>query len=443
MDHFLWLGGQRSAQSKYIVDHFPKILHQFNTIIELGTFTGVFTKWLSENISDNCKIITYDINPNYREVDDIKNTTFRIADILDPNTIFEIKSLIEFGGKVLFLCDGGDKETEFKLYSKFLKHGDVIMLHDYEHNEQEYQEIKNKIGWTTVSESHFKNLDRYLSDLQLVPYMYDDFKNILWGSFIKKKDINITLSITTSNRLDLFNRTINSFHKNCNDNHLIKKIFHFDDSSSHFDLMEMNNTLKKLYPNANIIKIHHNKDSIKTNKRHCTIMNEWLIKLRDQSDYNFHLEDDWEFNKEFSINNLIKFIESKTDVAYVGVSQFLRDFPNTISPKIEGDYWEWYYDPTKEILSNLFLDTKVMELENVDGFWCYYINWPYFGFRPGLWDVNKLSVLKDINCNDDLHFELSFANKLSKKFIAYNLIESVCYHIGVNKSSYNINSSER
>ena len=85
----------------------------------------------------------------------------------------------------------------------------------------------------------------YLSDLQLVPYMYDDFKNILWGSFIKKKDINITLSITTSNRLDLFNRTINSFHKNCNDNHLIKKIFHFDDSSSHFDLMEMNNTLKK------------------------------------------------------------------------------------------------------------------------------------------------------------------------------------------------------
>ena len=127
----------------------------------------------------------------------------------------------------------------------------------------------------------------------------------------------------------------------------------------------------------------------------------------------------------------------------MGVSQFLRDFPNTISPKIEGDYWEWYYDPTKEILSNLFLDTKVMELENVDGFWCYYINWPYFGFRPGLWDVNKLSVLKDINCNDDLHFELSFANKLSKKFIAYNLIESVCYHIGVNKSSYNINSSER
>ena len=76
MDHFLWLEGQRSAQSKYIVDHFPKILHQFNTIIELGTFTGVFTKWLSENISDNCKIITYDINPNYREVDDIKNSVW-------------------------------------------------------------------------------------------------------------------------------------------------------------------------------------------------------------------------------------------------------------------------------------------------------------------------------------------------------------------------------
>ena len=189
MEHFLWVDNQRSAQSKFVVDHFPKILSEFTTIIELGTFTGVFTKWLSENISDKCKIITYDINPNYREVGELKNTTFRIADILEPQTIFEIISLIEFGGKVLFLCDGGDKETEFKLYSKFLKHGDVIMLHDYEHTEEEYQEIKQSIGWTTVSESHYKNLDRYLEDLQLVPYMYEDFKKVLWGSFVKKNTI--------------------------------------------------------------------------------------------------------------------------------------------------------------------------------------------------------------------------------------------------------------
>jgi 23S rRNA U2552 (ribose-2'-O)-methylase RlmE/FtsJ len=102
MEHFLWVNNQRSAQSKFVTDHFPKILQDFSTIIELGTFTGVFTKWLSENASADCKIITYDINPGYREVGELKNTTFRIADILDPSTIFEINSLISFGERFYF-----------------------------------------------------------------------------------------------------------------------------------------------------------------------------------------------------------------------------------------------------------------------------------------------------------------------------------------------------
>ena len=413
MEHFLWVDNQRSAQSKFVVDYFPKILSEFSTIIELGTFTGVFTKWLSENISDNCNIITYDINPNYREVGELKNTTFRIADILDPSTIFEIKSLIEFGGKVLFLCDGGDKETEFKLYSKIIKHGDVIMLHDYEETEEEYQVIKNRIGWTTVSESHFKNLDRYLEDLQLVPFMYEDFKQVLWGSFVKKKEYDVTLSITTSNRIDLFRQTVSSFNNNCIDCHIIKKIFHFDDSSNIDDLVEMHNTFKTLFPNATIIKSYFHKNSFTTNKRHCSIMNEWIKQLKDQSDYNFHLEDDWLFNKKFSIVELIDFVKYKDEISYVGVSQFLRDFPKEITPIIDGKFWKWYYDPSKEILSNLFLDTKSMEIENVDGYWCYYINWPYFGFRPGLWDVKKLKSIDYIDCEKESHFELEFSNKLS------------------------------
>ena len=60
------------------------------------------------------------------------------------------------------------------------------MLHDYEENEYEYEAIIKEIGWTTVSESHYKNLDRYLADLQLKPFMYEEFKRVLWGSFIKE-----------------------------------------------------------------------------------------------------------------------------------------------------------------------------------------------------------------------------------------------------------------
>jgi hypothetical protein len=378
-----------------------------------------------------------------KEVGELKNTTFKISDILEPSTIFEIKSLIDFGGKVLLLCDGGDKETEFKLYSKFLKHGDVIMLHDYEHTESEYEFIKNKIGWTTVSESHFKNLDRYLSDLHLRPFRYEEFKQVLWGSFIKKTEQEISLSITTSNRIDLFRKTIYSFHENCVDHNLIKKIFHFDDSSNIDDLVEMHNIFKIYFPNAVIVKKYFHKNSFTTNKRHCSIMNEWLKTLKDSCDYNFHLEDDWLFDKKFSLKELLDFTLTKDDVAYVGVSQFIRNFPNEINPTIEGNFWKWYYDPSKEILSNLFLDTKVIEKENVDGFWCYYINWPNFGFRPGLWDVKKLSDVQYINCDSDTHFELLFAQMLSEKYVAYSLLDSVCEHIGNNKSSYDLNNSER
>ena len=186
MDHFLWIDGQRSAQSKFVIDIFPDFIKNFDTIIELGTFTGVFTKYLSLNSNKDTKIYTYDINPSYREVGDLSNTNFLISDILEPSTIFEIKTLIKFGGRVLILCDGGDKETEFKLYSKFLKTNDVIMLHDYEDSEESYQLIKNNIGWTTNSESKYKNLERYISDLNLTKFMYEEFKNVLWGTFIKK-----------------------------------------------------------------------------------------------------------------------------------------------------------------------------------------------------------------------------------------------------------------
>jgi hypothetical protein len=172
-------------------------------------------------------------------------------------------------------------------------------------------------------------------------------------------------------------------------------------------------------------------------------MNEWLKILESSGDYNFHLEDDWYFDKSFTLSELINFIKTKSDVAYVGVSQFLRNFPEDIQPTIDGNFWKWYYDPSKEILSNLFLDTKSIEKENVDGFWCYYINWPYFGFRPGLWDVKKLTKVQSIGCEEDSPFELLFAKKLSENYVAYSLIDSVCEHIGSDKSSYDLNSSER
>ena len=119
MDYnFLWVPKttyHRSAQSQFVVDVFPKVLKNFELIIEIGTFTGAFTLWLSENKSDNCKIISYDINPDYCEVNNLKDTELRIGDCFDIDVMKDIRDLINNSGRTLFLCDGGDKELEFRL----------------------------------------------------------------------------------------------------------------------------------------------------------------------------------------------------------------------------------------------------------------------------------------------------------------------------------------
>lgn len=186
MECFLWIKKDyRSAQSKYVPEVFSKIVKDFDLIIEIGTFTGVFTDWLSQNSNENCRIISYDINENCRQIKYSHKTEYRIANCFDINTIKEISELVQQNVRTLFLCDGGDKETEFKLFSRYLKPNDVIMLHDYEHSKEDYEEIKNRIGWPTNSESKFENINRYLEELDLMPFHYDEFKSVMWGSFIK------------------------------------------------------------------------------------------------------------------------------------------------------------------------------------------------------------------------------------------------------------------
>ena len=122
----------------------------------------------------------------------IENIVFKLlswfcgfSDCFDVDVIGEIKSLISQPKKTLLLCDGGDKETEFKLFSRYLKTGDVVMLHDYEETPEDYEKIKTELDWPTISESHYKNLELYLPVLNLRPYLYEEFKQVLWGSFIK------------------------------------------------------------------------------------------------------------------------------------------------------------------------------------------------------------------------------------------------------------------
>lgn len=192
MDTFFSVEDVRTSQSYLAPSIFSKVLIDFDTIIEIGTWTGAFTKWISENVKPECKIISFDINSDYRQYQKndrkIEKTTFVIGDVFSDENIEMIKGLIQNKNKrVLVLCDGGLKEKEFSIFSKFLKFNDVIMLHDYSENEEEYNRISAEINWPTPSESHYENIKNDVINNGLDPYLYKDFKGVLWGSFIKKR----------------------------------------------------------------------------------------------------------------------------------------------------------------------------------------------------------------------------------------------------------------
>lgn len=188
MHNFLWVTVKntfRTAQSKNIVDVFPQFVKDFDTIIEIGTFTGAFTYYLSTISKEDCKIYSWDINESYREIHNIPKTEFILDNCFSPSSINRIDSIIKTGDRVLFLCDGGDKELEFSLFSSYLKSGDVIMLHDYAETEQEYEMIKKDIEWPTPSESHLSYIKKYIDYNNLTPYYYDELKKVMWGSWVK------------------------------------------------------------------------------------------------------------------------------------------------------------------------------------------------------------------------------------------------------------------
>jgi 23S rRNA U2552 (ribose-2'-O)-methylase RlmE/FtsJ len=194
------------GQTPNIQNEFKKILSVFNTIIEIGFHRGGLSLWLNDNKLNNTKLICYDITNEFLQVDKSENIDFRIKNCYLEENILEIKNEINRDGKTLVLCDGGDKNFEFITFSKFLKNGDVIMCHDYCETINEYLKIQNDINWNTNAKSFYDDIKKSISDNKLIPYNYTNFKNVLWGSFIKS-DYNIDLSIlicTLDERKDTF-----------------------------------------------------------------------------------------------------------------------------------------------------------------------------------------------------------------------------------------------
>ena len=156
----------------------------FKNVIELGTQNGGTSLFLNDlmKLYGGDNFITFDVNKCSTDVNQV------IGDFLnDQNTIGLVKTNIQKEGKTLLFCDGGDKNREFNSFSPFLKDGDFIMLHDYAHDDNFFnEEIKGKIWYW--HEAKFSEIRESVVKYNLVPYNTAQMAVFVYGCFFKQKE---------------------------------------------------------------------------------------------------------------------------------------------------------------------------------------------------------------------------------------------------------------
>lgn len=179
--------GVHLGQTPEVEEFFKKLVLDFDSIIEIGTYAGGLSLLMYRYKNTDTELISYDIEPSFNKVDKSIPIDFRIGDVFNNNIKNEIISkILEKNKRVLLICDGGEKNEEFNLFSEYLKINDVIMIHDYEDNKKDFDIIRHNCGWVYPSESSLIKIKDSINKYNLVGYNYNESKSLVWGSFIKK-----------------------------------------------------------------------------------------------------------------------------------------------------------------------------------------------------------------------------------------------------------------
>ena len=162
-------------------------------VLEIGTALGGFTmymKIISDDLGLNTSILSYDIHRN-AWYDDMINegVDVRVENVFsegfaDVNQ--EVKDFINRDGTTIVLCDGGYKQGEFNLLSKFIKPGDFILAHDYGESKEIFDtKIFNNIwNWCEITESEIANACK---DNNLIDFDKETFNNVAWTCKVRTK----------------------------------------------------------------------------------------------------------------------------------------------------------------------------------------------------------------------------------------------------------------
>ena len=340
--------------------------------------------------------------------------------------IFEWKAEFEYAN-ILFELD---RKSECIKICKELLNKNEIRIDKYIYNIIE--KLKNKC-------INYNENDLIKYPKEIINRIYNKVKN-------NNNLINITCTITTCKRLNLFIKTINSFLNCCRDIDLIDRWICIDDNSSDEDRDFMQNE----YPFIEFIFKSSNE------KGHSKSMN--IIQKMINSTYILHLEDDWLFiEKTYMIkpalfileNDNYKIIDSRANLKSENkIMQVLfnKNYSEDIDSVIHGGYlMETSTIPKiKFLLHEHTLLDKTDELNNYLN--CAY--WPHYSFRPSIFKREIFDNLGNYDLNG--FFERTFADKYyNYGYLSCFYDKILCIHIGkktkdtIGVNAYSLNNEDQ
>mgnify|MGYP003648100416 CR=1 FL=1 len=166
----------KSTQTPGIIPLFKEVIAKFDNVIEIGSEHGGLTLLLASMKKEIAKLISYEIDQNQIRIYG-SGIDIRIGDCFEMEK--EIGSEIQKRGRTILLCDGGSKNREVEVFSKYLKTNDVIACHDFDGGN--FNEISKRVNWKFGPESHLSVLEEHIQENNLEGYRYEEFEKVLWG----------------------------------------------------------------------------------------------------------------------------------------------------------------------------------------------------------------------------------------------------------------------
>jgi len=188
---FLYKNLHTTQQVKDIKSFFETFLKEenFDTIIELGTSLGGLTYIIDDVCVENDlskKIHTFDFShKDYVEAQlKERGVHYHVMDETTETFKNYVIHLINNGGKVLLLCDGGFKINEFNFYSDYIKRNDFIMAHDYAQSDVVFKNDIEKKIWNWF-EIQYSDICDSITRNNLIEYGKLDFKKAAWCCYVR------------------------------------------------------------------------------------------------------------------------------------------------------------------------------------------------------------------------------------------------------------------